>query len=265
MFFKNKRVWITGASSGIGEALAYAFAEQGANLILSSRNEKELCRVRAACSPNAQEIQVVPLDVSKYDEVFKIAEKVLSQVGKIDVLINNAGISQRGLAQDTDFEVVKKIMDIDYFGTIALTKAVLPSMLMHKLGHIVVVTSVVGHVGTPGRSAYSAAKHALHGFFDALRAEIWRENVKVLLVVPGYIKTKISFNALTADGTPQNKMDDGQANGIMPEELATKILNAIERNKNELQVAGLKETMALYMKRFFPGILAKILQTAKTT
>lgn len=265
MSFNNKRVWITGASSGIGEALAYAFAEQGANLILSSRNEQELFRVRAACSPNAKEILVVPMDISKHNEIISIADKVLNQVGKIDILINNAGISQRGLAKDTDFEVVKKIVDIDFLGTIALTKAVLPSMLMHKLGHIVVVTSVVGHVGTPGRSAYSAAKHALHGFFDALRAEVWRENIKVLLVVPGYIKTKISFNALTADGTPQNKMDDGQANGIMPEVLAVKILKAIEKNKNELQVAGLKETMALYMQRFFPSILANILKTAKTT
>ena len=265
MDFQNKRVWITGASSGIGEALAYAFAEKGANLILSSRNESELFRVRAACSPNAKEILVVPMDVSKHDAVFDTASKVLQQVGKIDILINNAGISQRGLAKDTDFQVDKRIMDVDYFGTIALTKAVLPSMLLHKLGHIVVLTSVVGHVGTPGRSTYSAAKHALHGYFDALRAEIWQDNVKVLLVVPGYIKTRISFNALTENGEAQNKMDDGQANGIMPEVLATKILKAIANNKNELHVAGLKETTAMYMQRFFPSILAKILQKAKTT
>ncbi len=263
--FQNKRIWITGASSGIGESLAYAFAEKGANLILSSRNESELFRVRAACSPNAKEILVVPMDVSKHDAVFATAEKVLAQVGKIDILVNNAGVSQRGLAKDTDFQVDKKIMDVDYFGTVALTKAVLPSMLMHKLGHIVVLTSVVGHVGTPGRSTYSAAKHALHGYFDALRAEIWRDNVKVLLVVPGYIKTRISFNALTETGEAQNKMDDGQANGIMPEVLAEKILKAISNNKNELHVAGLKETAAMYMQRFFPSILAKILQKAKTT
>jgi short-subunit dehydrogenase len=265
MTFQNKRVWITGASSGIGEALALAFAEQGANLILSSRNQSELFRVRAACSPNAKEILVVPLDVSDHDAIFATAEKVLSQVGKIDILINNAGISQRGLAKDTAFEVDKKIMNVDYFGTVALTKAVLPSMLMHKLGHIVVITSVVGHVGTPGRSTYSAAKHALHGYFDALRAEIWRDNVQVLLVVPGYIKTQISFNALTETGEAQNKMDDGQANGILPEVLAEKVLKAIVANKEEIHIAGLKETTAMLVKRFFPSVLSKIIRKAKTT
>lgn len=264
MNFQQKRVWITGASSGIGEALALALAEKGANLILSSRNEAELHRVKAACT-GAKEVMIVPMDVSKHDEVFAIAKKVLEQVGKIDILINNAGISQRGLAKDTSFEIDKRIMDVDYFGTVALTKAVLPSMLLHKLGHIVVVTSVVGHMGTPGRSTYSAAKHALHGYFDALRAEIWRENIQVLLVVPGYIKTKISFNALNADGTPQNKMDDGQANGISADTLAEKVLRAIANNREEVHIAGLKETAAMMMKRFFPTILSKILKNAKTT
>jgi dehydrogenase/reductase SDR family member 7B len=265
MKFQNKRVWITGASSGIGEALAYAFAKEGANLILSSRNQSELYRVRANCNPNAKEILVVPMDVGNHDEVFATAEKVLKEVGKIDILINNAGISQRGLAKDTHFDIDKRIMNIDYFGTVALTKAVLPSMLLHKLGHIVVVTSVVGHMGTPGRSTYSAAKHALHGYFDALRAEIWRDNVQVLLVVPGFIKTKISFNAVTEDGTPQNKMDDGQENGIMPDVLAEKVLKAILNNKEEIHIAGLKETSAMLMKRFFPSILSKIIRKAKTT
>lgn len=265
MNFQNKRVWITGASSGIGEALALAFAAQGANLILSARNEKELLRVKSNCSANAKEILIVPMDVSEHDKVFKIAKDTLEKVGKIDILINNAGISQRGLAKDTAFEVDKRIMDVDYFGTVALTKAILPSMLMHKLGHIVVITSVVGHVGTPGRSTYSAAKHALHGYFDALRAEIWRDNVNVLLVVPGYIKTNISYNALTEKGEPQNKLDDGQANGILPEVVADKILKAIAANREEIHIAGVKETTAMYLKRFFPTILSSIIKKAKTT
>ena len=265
MSFQNKVVWITGASSGIGESLSYAFAEKGAQLILSSRNEAELERVKSNCSGKASKIVIVPMDVSIHEQVFRTAESVLGEVGNVDILINNAGVSQRGLAKDTDFSVDRRIMDIDYFGTIALTKAVLPAMLKAQKGHIVVMTSVTGLVGIPGRSTYSAAKHALHGYFDALRAEIWRDNIKVLLVVPGYIKTNISFNALTETGQPQNKMDDGQANGIMPEVLAQKILHAIESGKIELHVAGFRETLAIYVKRFFPSLFAKIVRKAKTT
>lgn len=265
MKFKNKIVWITGASSGIGESLAYAFANEGADLILSSRNEKELIRVKNTCSNNARAIQVIPLDVSDHQGVFDTAEKLIAERGAIDILVSNAGISQRGLAKDTQFSVDKRIMDVDYFGTIALTKAVLPAMLAAKSGQIVVTTSVTGLVGIPGRSTYSAAKHALHGYFDALRAEVWRENVKVLLVVPGYIKTNISFNALTESGQPQNKMDDGQANGIMPDVLAQKILRAIATGKEELHVAGFRESLAIFVKRFFPRLFSKIVRKAKTT
>ena len=262
---QGKRVWITGASSGIGEALAKGFAELGANLILSARNEAELHRVKAACSAKAKEIMVVPMDVSKHDEVFRTAERIISQVGKIDILINNAGISQRSFVKDTDFEVDKRIMEVDFFGTVALTKAVLPSMILHKLGHIVVITSVLGYIGTPIRSAYAAAKHALHGYFDSLRAEIWQDNIQVLLVVPGFIKTNISLNALTADGKAQGAMDDGQSGGLAPELLAQRVIHAIEDNKEEIYVGGMKEMAAIYMKRFFPKWFSKIVRKMKTT
>jgi short-subunit dehydrogenase len=262
---KGKRIWITGASSGIGEALAKAFAEQGANLILSARNETELYRVKAACSANAKEIMVVPMDVSQHDEVFKIAEKILEKVGKIDILVNNAGVSQRSLVKDTDFAVDKRIMDVDYFGTVALTKAILPSMLLHKLGHIVVITSVMGYIGTPVRSAYAAAKHALHGYFDSLRTEVWKDNIQILLVVPGFIKTNISINALTADGKAQGAMDDGQSGGIEADVLARRILHAIEDGKEEIYVGGTKEVASIYLKRFFPKWFSKIVRKIKTT
>lgn len=262
---QGKRVWITGASSGIGEALAKCFAELGANLILSARNEAELYRVKAACSANAKEIMVIPMDIGKHDEVFKTAARVISQVGKIDILINNAGVSQRSLAKDTAFDVDRYIMEVDYLGTVALTKAVLPSMLLHKLGHIVVVTSVVGYIGTPLRSAYAAAKHALHGFFDSLRAEIWRDNVQILIVAPGFIKTNISLNAMTADGKPQGTMDDGQAGGVAPEVVAQRIIHAIEDGKEEIYIGGMKEVAAIYMKRFFPNWFSKIVRKSKTT
>lgn len=265
MNFQNKVVWITGASSGIGEALSYAFAERGASLILSSRNESELQRVKNTCSNKAENIAVVPLDVSDHEAVFSTTKKVLQEYKSIDILISNAGISQRGLAKDTAFSVDKRIMDVDYFGTIALTKAVLPHMVAAKNGSIVVTTSVTGIVGIPGRTTYSAAKHALHGYFDALRAEVWRDNINVLLVVPGYIKTRISYNALTETGHAQNKMDDGQANGILPEILAEKILKAIYHEKEELIVAGFREKLAIFLKKFFPLLLSKILRKAKTT
>ncbi len=262
-FFKNKRVWITGASSGIGEALAIAFAENGAHLILSARNERELNRVAANCV-GAASILVQPLDLENHDEIPKIAEKVLKQVGKVDILVNNGGISQRGLAKDTSLDVDKKMMAVNYFGTVALTRAVLPNMLTHQLGHIVTVTSLMGKFGAPMRSSYAASKHALHGFFDTLRAEMGDAPVKITLICPGFVRTNISKNALTAAGKPQGTMDDATEHGLEPADLARKILRAIENGKREAYFGG-KEILGVYLNRFFPGWFAGYLKKAKTT
>ena len=264
-YFKNKRIWITGASSGIGEALSKAFAERGAQLILSARNEQELNRVAAGCAEaGATSVIVQPLDLARHETIPGVAESILNRVGKVDILINNGGVSQRALALDTSLEVDKKIMDINFFGTVALTKSVLPNMLTHQLGHIVTITSLTGKFGSPLRSSYAASKHALHGFFDSLRAELGQTPVKVTLICPGFVQTNVSVNALTGDGSRQNKMDEATEKGMSPEVLAQKILRAIETGKEEIYTGG-KEVLAVYLKRFFPGYFSKLIKKAKVT
>lgn len=262
-FFKNKRVWITGASSGIGEALALAFAEYGTHLILSARNEVEINRVAAICSKaGAASVVVQPLDLERHDQIPGIVEIVLKKVGKVDVLVNNGGISQRALAKETSLDVDKKLMAVNYFGTVALTKALLPNMLMHQLGHIVTITSLTGKFGSPYRSSYAASKHALHGFFDSLRAEIEDAHIKVTLICPGFVHTNVSKNALTGDGSKLGTMDEATEKGMEPDRLAHKILQAIENGKEEAYFGG-KEVLGVYLKRFFPHYFAKMIRKAK--
>jgi short-subunit dehydrogenase len=263
MDFKHKRVWITGASSGIGEALSKAFAAQGAHLIISARNERELQRVAADCAAaGAASVLVQPLDLGDHASIPAIAQSVLQQAGKLDILINNGGVSQRSLAKDTGIEVDLRIMNINYIGTVALTKAVLPSMLLHQLGHFVTITSLTGKFGSPLRSTYAASKHALHGFFDSLRAELVDTPIKVTLVCPGYVRTNISVNALTGSGQQQGSMDEATNNGLLPEVVAQRILTAIERGKEEVYFGG-KEILGVYLKRFFPRYFSRLIARTK--
>ncbi|HPI09154.1 MAG TPA: SDR family oxidoreductase [Saprospiraceae bacterium] len=262
-YFKNKRIWITGASSGIGEALAVAFAASGAHLILSARNEQELNRVAAACGQaGALSVLVEPMDLGAHDSLPVIVDKVLKKVGKVDILINNGGISQRALAADTALDVDKKLMNINYFGTVALTKALLPSMITHQLGHIVTITSLTGKFGSPYRSSYAASKHALHGFFDSLRAELVQTPIKVTLVCPGYVRTNVSIHALTGDGSQLGTMDEATDRGMEPAEVARKVLRAIEQGKEEIWFGG-KEVLGVYLKRFFPTYFSKVIGRTK--
>lgn len=264
-FFHQKRIWVTGASSGIGEALAYSFAEHGAHLILSARNAHELQRVaETAQSKGAGNVWVQPLDLARHDEIPGIVAAVLKQVGKVDILVNCGGISQRSLALDTTLEVDKQLMAVNFFGTVALTKALLPSMLTHQLGHIVTVTSLTGKFGSPMRSTYAASKHALHGFFDSLRAELAHTPLRFTLACPGFVRTNVSINALTGTGRPQGTMDDATENGLAPEVAARHILRAIEHGKEEVWIGG-KEVLGVYLKRFFPAWFSKVLAKAKVT
>jgi len=260
MSFKNKTVWITGASSGIGEALAYEFSKQGAKLVLSSRKEADLQRVAEACDTECF-IQV--LDLADHNGMPAVVKKVLAKVGRVDILVNNAGVSQRALAKDAVFDVDKKMIDINLLGTIAISKAILPHFLENKSGHYVVMSSLMGKFSAPLRSGYAAAKHGLHGFFDALRAENYKE-IQVTLVCPGFIRTQISKNALTANGAQQGTMDGATNKGMPPAVLAKKILNAVRKGKQEVIFGG-KEILAVYIKRFFPGLLSRIVRNAKTT
>lgn len=262
-YFQNKTIWITGASSGIGESLAYEFANQGANLILSARNTTELERVKSNCRADSK-VLVHRLDLSDFNSMKEIVGKVKEEAGNIDILINNAGISQRAKAKDTAFEVDQRMININLLGTIALSKALLPHFLEKKSGHYVVVTSLMGKFASPLRSSYAAAKHGLHGFFDALRAEVHDDNVKVTLVCPGFVRTNISINALTGDGAQQGTMDDATDKGLSPEELAKKMAKAIKNGREEIYIGGW-EIMGIYMKRFFPKILSRFIRKAKVT
>jgi short-subunit dehydrogenase len=178
------------------------------------------------------------------------------------VLINNGGISQRSLVAETRLSVDRKIMEVNYFGNIALTKGILASMIANKSGHIVNISSLVGKFGTPYRSAYAASKHALHGFYDSMRAELWNKNIEVTMVCPGFVKTNVSINALDKDGNKTEEMDDAQANGMLPETAANKIVWAIKKSKKELYLGG-KEVYAVYLKRFFPSLFSKMIKKAK--
>ena len=220
--FKDKVVWITGASSGIGEALAYQSAKAGAKLVLSSRRENELNRVKANCNLPHENILVVPLDLAEHDKMDQKVEQVIAHFGRIDVLVNNGGISQRSLVIDTDISVYKKLVDVDYLGSVAISKAVLPVFVKQKSGHFAVITSLMGKFASPLRSGYCGAKHALHGFFDALRMEHHDDNIKVTLICPGYIQTNVSVNALTSDGSAQNTMDAATGSGMTAENCALK-------------------------------------------
>jgi dehydrogenase/reductase SDR family member 7B len=254
-------IWITGASSGIGEALAQLFIRKGFSLIISARNEAKLIALKTS-APDPDLVFVLPLDLEAQADFNVIVQKGISAFGKIDILINNGGISQRSLAAETMLEVDRRIMEINYFGTIALSKAILPHFISNKSGHFVVVTSLVGKFGTPYRSAYAASKHALHGFFDSLRAEQHDNGIQVTLICPGFVKTQVSINALTANGSALQEMDEAQQNGISPEQCAKEIATAIKKQKREVLIGG-RETFGVYLKRFFPGIFAKMLTKAK--
>lgn len=264
MELKNKVIWVTGASSGIGEATTKELSKMGCKLIISSRNKSTLETVKNDCK-HPENIKILPLDLEQYELLEPIVEKAIQLFGTIDILINNGGISQRDLAENTLLEVDKKMMNINYFGTVALTKALLPHFIKKQSGHFVVITSIVGKVATPVRSSYSASKHALHGFFDSLRAEVHKYNINVSLILPGYIKTQISMNALIGDGSKQNKMDVATANGILPHVFAKTMIRAIQRKKREVVIGGLKETASIYLKRISPGLLAKFVRKVNVT
>lgn len=263
MELTGKTNWITGASSGIGEALAYELAERGARLVLSARRRDELERVRAACA-RPDEHTIAVLDLAEAASLEAAARDVLAGPGLPEVVVHNAGISQRARAEETDLAVVRRIFEVDFFGTVALTLHLLPAMLERGSGRFVVVSSLVGKIGTPMRSAYSAAKHALHGWFDSLRAEVHDRGVRVTLVCPGFVRTPLPIHALTGDGTPQGTMDRAQREGLDPALVARRIARAIERGEDELLIAG-KERLAVHLHRFFPGLFRRLIRRARVT
>ncbi len=254
---KDSRVWITGASSGIGRALALEVAKRGGKLIISARNEQKLQELASYISENHHTpCKVIPIDLSDGTSI----HQALRQVGQpVDILVNNGGISQRDTVENTNLETYRHLMEVNYFGAIHLTKGVLPDMLKKGSGHIVAMSSVAGKIGTPKRSGYAAAKHAIHGFMDSLRAELEDKGIRATTICGGYIKTDISRNALKGDGTAQNTMDKNQENGLAPDVVAARICNAIENNKAEVYIGG-REIMGIYIGRYFPSLLRRIVK-----
>ncbi len=256
---QNKVIWITGASSGIGEALVYECAKQNAKIILSARRESELVRVAKTANLNSSNSLILPFDLSDTSQVKELAQQVVSTFGRIDILINNGGQSQRAEAIDTASETERTLFEINFFSAVNLSKAVLPFMLKNKSGKIVVISSIAGKFGFYLRSSYSAAKHALHGYFESLRLEVEKKGVSVLLVCPGKVKTNVSLNAVSSSGDSHNKMDESHENAMSAQECAQQIISGILNDKEEIFIGG-KELLAVKIKRFFPKLFGKIIR-----
>ena len=256
----GKTIWITGASSGIGEALALQLSSLPVKLILSSRRAEELERVKASLA-QPDKATVLPLDLADTDSHAEKVAEAIKVFGEVDVLINNGGISQRSLVKDTVLDVDRRLIEINYLGAVSLTKQLIPHMLERGSGHFAVVTSLTGVFGSPYRSGYAASKHALHGFYDSMRAELEDDGILVTIAAPGFVKTNVSINAFVGDGSKANVMDDAQANGISAEACAKAIIKAIRKNKREIYVG--RESYAAYVKRYLPGLFASMIKRAK--
>ena len=256
--FEDKRVWITGASSGIGEQLGKQLASLGARVIISSHEPDELERVKKEAGSNKHEIQIISFDLSSENDVLHAADKAIALFDGIDFLFNNGGVSTRTTAIETSPELDRKVMEINYFAGLLLTKKLLPGMVKQGFGHIIATSSISGKFGFPLRSAYAASKHALHGFYESVWTELHREGIRTTVVCPGRVKTKISLHALDKDGKPYGKMSAGQAGGISPESCAKQILRAVRKNKREVLIGG-KELIMPRLKQYFPRIFYKIL------
>jgi short-subunit dehydrogenase len=262
--FNGKIVWITGGSSGIGEALVKRLASSGAIVIASSNDPAGLERVKSECAGESARVHCVPFDLADTAGIGSIVNQQIDIFGRIDYLINIGGISQRARIDETPLWLDRKIFEINYFGTIALTKAVLPYMIRQKSGHILATSSISGRFGFPLRSAYSASKQALHGFFETLYLENKINNIRSTVIIPGRVRTAISLHALNSEGKEHGKLDEGQAKGITPEKAAAIIIRGIRRNKREILV-GSGELMMLHIRRYLPWLFFRIADKINST
>lgn len=256
--YENKVVWITGASSGIGEQVTYQLNELGAKVILSSRNEEHLLYTAKRCKSNSP-VRTLPIDLNEHQSLRQKCRDALEFFGYIDFLFNIAGIAHRDLALNTDISIDKKIMQVNYFGTIELTKLIIPAMTEHGGGHILVTSSLSGKYGIPMLSAYAASKHALQGFFSSLRGEVLEKNIKITIVIPGLINTGIIENSLRGDGSVFGKNLKIQDNGYPAELCAKKIIEAVAKDKEEVFIGG-SESITLLMNRLLPGTFSGIIR-----
>ena len=248
MRLAGQTIWITGASSGVGEGMATVFHREGADLILSGRREAELERVQADCTGGPGCVTVVPFDVTDQAEREAAVASVLADFARIDILVNNAGIGQRSLAHETTLDVERRIMEVDFFGPVALTKLVLPRMVEQQSGLLIVTSSVAGKHAVPMHAAYCAAKHGLHGYFDTLRIEHLDDNIGVMLLVIAGVRSNVFEHALTADGSEYGTSDWGGDSGMTAEACAERVVEAIENRDPEV-VISIEEAMQAMLLR----------------
>ncbi len=257
-YFEDKRIWITGASSGIGESIAKQLSAIGAQVIISSHEPDELKRTKKEAGKTKHEIQILSFDLSSQKDVAAAADKLINDIGGVDILFNNGGISTRTTALDTSLEIDRKIMEINYFAGLILTKKLLPGMVERNFGHIIATSSISGKFGFPLRSAYAASKHALHGFYESVWTELHDKGIRTTVVCPGRVQTNISLHALDKNGKAYGKMSTAQAEGITPDKCARQILRAVRKNKREALVGG-KELIMPKLKQYFPWLFYKLI------
>lgn len=262
--FKNRLVLITGSTSGIGKAITLQLAKEGAKMIIADRNEADLNKTKEECLKYTSFCETITFDLSNPNEVSQAASTILEKYGPIYLLINNGGISQRSLAHETPIEIDRKIMEIDFFSYIILSKAFIPSMIKQKEGYIAVTSSLSGKFGFHLRSSYSAAKHALQGYFETLRMELKQHGISVTIAYPGSINTNISINAIEKDGSKHGVMDPAQSNGMSAETCAKHYIRAIKKGRAEVLIGG-KEFIMFHLKRFFPRLFFKLIGKIKAT
>ncbi|EPF69603.1 SDR family NAD(P)-dependent oxidoreductase [Acinetobacter indicus] len=258
----GKVVWITGASSGLGKALAKECALQGADVILTARRYEELEKVRVTLLNPERHVSVCA-DITDESQVRHAYAQVLAAKGRIDWLINNAGLSQRALIQDTTMQTERAIMEVDYFSQVFLTKTVLPTFIAQKSGRIAFVSSVAGLLGTQYRASYSAAKAAIHMWANSLRAEVAQDGVEVSVIFPGFVKTNVSFNALNGEGKPQGHQDEAIENGLEPDLFAQSTVSALLAGEEYIVVGGAKEKLGVWVSRLSPSTLYKMIRKMK--
>lgn len=255
-------VWITGASSGIGAELARSYVERGAHVVLSARREDRLREVLARFDDPDRHM-VLPLDVARPETHATAFSALLERFGHLDTLVLSAGIGQRAAIREVDLSIERRIMEVNFFGVLSLVHVTIEHLLTRPDGHLVVISSVMGKLSTPRRATYAASKHALHGWFDGLRAEIADSNVAISLICPGYIKTEISEQSLTPDGTPHGAMDAQHEKAMDVRTFARKAMRTLDKRKAETYIGG-PEIWAVPLKRFFPGFVRWLLPKVVT-
>ena len=257
---KDKVIWVTGASSGIGEQICIQLSNLGAKLVISARREDELIRVASLCN-NPQNILILPLDLNKIENTEDLISKIITKFSKIDILINNAGVSQRSRAMQTSIELDRMFMEVNFMSGVILTKAVLPIMLKNKSGQIVAVSSILGDFGLALHSTYSAAKHATNAFYESIREELKTQGIDITIVSPGFIKTDVALKAITHQGIPYNVNSPAQEKGMLASVCATKIIDAIIKKKRFKYIGNLELIMVPihhYAPRLFYWLMEKM-------